>query len=208
MNDFNFISIGDHCAIPLILRDLNLKKKSYPFDWISASNIEKTNIIRNCELVRTLLETKNAKIVTQLMCGDAFTNGNREYEYDGMLFPHEYPKNKNDTTEILVKYERRFERLLDHLLTKTNKFFLLTRFVYISQEQFDNIIRILISCNKNNRIIFISGVKHNYLFRKKYKKYVTFKYIFYDFSNLANLSLYDVPFRRDVRNYLENKLKK
>lgn len=206
MNDFNFISIGDHCAIPLILRDLNLKKNSYPFDWISASDIKKTNLIRNCELVWKLLETKNAKIVTQLMCGDAFTNETREY--DGMLFPHEHPKNKNDAIEILIKYERRFERLLDHLLTKTNEFFLLTRFIYISQEQFDNIIKILISCNKSNRIIFISGIKHNYLFRKKYKKYVTFKYIFYDSSNLDNLCAYDELFRREIRNYLEIKLKK
>ena len=200
MNDFNFISIGDHCAIPLILRDMNLKNDSYPFDWISSSN-EKTNLLRNCELVRKLLETKNAETVTQLLCGDAFTNGTRVY--DGMIFPHEHPNNEADAIEILAKYERRFKRLLDHLLTKKNKFFLLTRFDYITQEQFDDIIKILISCNKNNRIIFISGVKHNYLFRKKYKKYVTFKYIFFNSSsNPDNLYAYDAPFRQDIRKYL------
>ena len=34
-SDNNIIPIGDHCAISLILKDLNLRKCSYPFDWVS-----------------------------------------------------------------------------------------------------------------------------------------------------------------------------
>ena len=30
-SDYNIISIGDHCANSMILKELNLRKQSYPF---------------------------------------------------------------------------------------------------------------------------------------------------------------------------------
>ena len=44
--DYNIIPIGDHCAISIILKDLNLRKCSYPFDWITkVDHLYDTNII-------------------------------------------------------------------------------------------------------------------------------------------------------------------
>ena len=45
-SDYNIIPIGDHCAISIILKDLNLRKYSYPFDWITkVDHLYDTNII-------------------------------------------------------------------------------------------------------------------------------------------------------------------
>jgi hypothetical protein len=41
----NIIPLGDHCAAGFILKDLELRKKSYPFDWTNhAGGIMKTSI--------------------------------------------------------------------------------------------------------------------------------------------------------------------
>ncbi len=34
-SDYNIIPIGDHCAISIILKELNLRKQSYPFVWVT-----------------------------------------------------------------------------------------------------------------------------------------------------------------------------
>ena len=36
-SDYNIIPIGDHCSISIILQELNLRKQSYPFDWVTKS---------------------------------------------------------------------------------------------------------------------------------------------------------------------------
>ena len=53
--DYNIIPIGDHCAISIILKDLNLRKCSYPFDWITkVDHLYDTNIIYNLSLINKL----------------------------------------------------------------------------------------------------------------------------------------------------------
>ena len=45
--NYNIIPIGDHCAISIILKKLNLRQKSYPFDWVSKiDNLYDTNITK------------------------------------------------------------------------------------------------------------------------------------------------------------------
>ena len=62
--DFNIIPLGDHCAIPLILKKLNLRKKGYPFDWVSKGpsaelQLYDLNIIYNVELINELNGSDN-----------------------------------------------------------------------------------------------------------------------------------------------------
>ena len=48
MQKYNLISIGDHCTVPEILRKLELRTCSYPFDWIAKPGlIYNTNIPDN-----------------------------------------------------------------------------------------------------------------------------------------------------------------
>ena len=59
-SDYNIIPIGDHCIISLILKELNLRKQSYPFDWVT--NIEElydTNIIYNIKIINELKTSDN-----------------------------------------------------------------------------------------------------------------------------------------------------
>ena len=44
---YNIIPIGDHCAVAYILNDLNLRYKSYPFDWVTnTESLYDTNMIQ------------------------------------------------------------------------------------------------------------------------------------------------------------------
>ena len=45
-DDYNIIPIGDHCAISIALKELGLRTKSYPFDWVThKKELHDTNII-------------------------------------------------------------------------------------------------------------------------------------------------------------------
>jgi len=58
MQKYNLISIGDHCTVPEILRKLELRTCSYPFDWIAKPGlIHNTNIPDNFEYLFELMET-------------------------------------------------------------------------------------------------------------------------------------------------------
>lgn len=70
-NYSNIISLGDHCAIPIILKELNLRKKSYPFDWYvcAGSNILESNIELNINLLYNLLDGVNIAQITNKLLG-------------------------------------------------------------------------------------------------------------------------------------------
>jgi hypothetical protein len=126
-SDYNIIPIGDHCAISLILRELNLRKNSYPFDWVSnIDELYNTNIIYNIQLISELKLSDNIDDIVQKYIGDAFNN-EKINSISNIRFPHD---NEN-ITDIFEKYKRRFIRLkLD--LNKKNIFILLYRRRYIS----------------------------------------------------------------------------
>ena len=75
--DYNIIPIGDHCAISIILKDLGLRNKSYPFDWSSHTDILfNTNIIYNIKIIDSL-ELDNISHITKEYIGDALVNINK-----------------------------------------------------------------------------------------------------------------------------------
>ena len=72
-SDFNIIPIGDHCAISMLLTDLNLRQKSYPFDWVTKiDHLHDTNIIYNIELINELQSSDNVDHIIKKYIGDAF----------------------------------------------------------------------------------------------------------------------------------------
>ena len=83
-HDYHFITLGFNCAPALILRDLELRNYSLPFDWIITSN----NQIINC------IEDDFNKFHKNLH----FTLNNHWLmdEY-GIQYPHDYPVNSNET---------------------------------------------------------------------------------------------------------------
>ena len=117
-SDFNIIPIGDHCAISMLLTDLNLRQKSYPFDWVTKiDHLHDTNIIYNIELINELQSSDNVDHIIKKYIGDAFNTDKKMNTTNNIWFPHE---NTDNIPAIFEKYTRRFIRLKMDL---NNKFF-------------------------------------------------------------------------------------
>ena len=200
MENYNIIPLGDHCAIPMILNDLNLRKSAYPFDWIvHTEQIYNTNIIYNFTLVKHLMANVNIKKIVYDMIGKAFHSSAKINVNNNLWFPHDTEK---CILTIYKKYERRFERLFHDITNKKNVFILLTRHYYIQETIIEEIMKTLLSFNGENKILFISGTDHSYLYDEKYKDKVIFKYISYDITR--KFFSYDNLFRAQIKDYIQS----
>ena len=98
MSNYNIIPLGDHCSIAMVLRELNLRKQSYPFDWIMCTEqLHDTNIINNAKIIDKLTNT-NFKEITIDFLGDGPINKSKTH--NKIMFPHE----KGSLNEIYDKY--------------------------------------------------------------------------------------------------------
>jgi len=196
--DYNIIPIGDHCAVSMILNDLKLRNKSYPFDWNAHVDPYNTNIIHNIELINQLKFQTTENIVKNYI-GNAFENNNSKTNtLNNIVFPHD----NEEITAIFTKYERRLKRLKEDL-NKKNIFILVTRFYYIDEIIFNIIIKTLLDYNSSSIILFISGINHEYFKNKEYKN-IIFKHIYYDISQFYNYDYTD--FRPNLTKYLSDLL--
>jgi len=178
------ISIGDHCIVPLLLKELGLRTKSYPFDWTThQEQLHDTNIMHNLSFIQRLSHDSIDSIVQDYL-GPDITKG-----YHGDIrFPHE----EGTKEEITEKYKRRFERLREAMQTK-QVYVMLTRHYFITPDMMDRIRKILLH---DSILIFISGTDHPYV---NYPN-VIFKHIPYDISQFYD---YDYThFRPMVKDYL------
>lgn len=196
-SEYNIIPIGDHCAISMILRELNLRDKSYPFDWVShKDHLTNTNILYNIKLIDDLKHDSVESIVKKYI-GDAFDNNNINSNNE-IMFPHE----SCNIIDTFQKYTRRFNRL-NQDLGKKNLFILLTRHFYIKEEVFKQIMTTLLSYNTDSKFLFISGTDHTYFQSTEYSN-VIFKHIHYDISKIWNYD-YD-SFRPNIKAFLSELL--
>jgi len=191
-SDYNIIPIGDHCAISLILQELNLRKQSYPFDWVSKiEQVYDTNIIYHIQIINELKSSDNVDDIVKKYIGNAFDN-EKTNSINNIWFPHD------TETDIFEKYKRRFIRLkLD--LNKKNIFILITRHYYIEEDIFQKIIEQLLNYNNDSIILFISGTNHTYFENINYSN-VIFRYTEYDISKFYD---YDYStFRPNIKKIL------
>ena len=198
--EYNLIPLGDHCAISEILRELELRKCSYPFDWIAKPGlIYNTNLPENIDLLMELMATNNVKQIVQKFVGDALKSPNRVS--GEKWFPHE----TGTESEIIAKYERRFERLYADIKEKQNIFIILTRHIVLPEPYFNFVLQQLLSFNPRNMILFISGSDHPYLNAHRYSETVIFKHIFYDLKTLDKDFTQDFKvFRPAIREYMRD----
>ena len=198
--EYNLIPLGDHCAISEILRELELRKCSYPFDWIAKPGlIYNTNLPENIDLLMELMATNNVKQIVQKFVGNALKSPNR---ISGeKWFPHE----TGTESEIIAKYERRFERLYTDIKEKQNIFIILTRHIVLPEPYFNFILQQLLAFNPRNKVLFISGSDHPYLKTPRYSESVIFKHIFYDLRTLDKDFTQDFNvFRPAIREYMRD----
>jgi hypothetical protein len=195
-SDYNIIPIGDHCSISMILEELNLRKQSYPFDWVTKiEQVYDTNIIYNIQIINELKSSDNVDDIVKKYIGNAFDNEKTNI-INNIWFPHD----TENITDIFEKYKRRFIRLKTDL-NKKNIFILITRHYYIEEDIFQKIIEELLNYNNDSIILFISGTNHTY-FENNNHSNVIFKYIEYDVSQFYH---YDYStFRPNIKIFLSD----
>jgi hypothetical protein len=180
MASWNFIPLGDHCASALILKELGLRKVSYPFDWITKrEQVTDTNIFINLEILRRLTAL-NAEQIAREFIGNAGESETRINVTNDLWFPHDEP----DT--IIEKYTRRFTRLYTDIHTheKKNMFIIVTRSFYIERAFLDELLLAIKAWGEENKLLFFSGAKHDYLEDPAYADTVIFKYRHYEIGKI------------------------
>jgi hypothetical protein len=196
-SDYNIIPIGDHCAISLILKELDVRKQSYPFDWVAkVEQLYDSNIIHNIEIISEVNASENIDDIVKKYIGDAFETNNNINSTSNILFPHEI----GTYTDIFEKYKRRFTRLKEDL-NKKNIYILLTRHYHIEQPIFEKILQQLLSYNDDSVILFISGTNHIYFDNVQYSN-VIFLYVEYDISQFYHFDY--TSFRPTVKKFLSD----
>lgn len=205
MNDtHNIISLGDHCAIPIILNELGVRKKSYPFDWIACKTlIRNTNLFYNFNLVKELMLNGDVSAIVKKLTGNVFSPESkiRVNIENSIWFPHD--QGTND--EIIEKYERRFARMMTDIREKPTIFMMLTRHVIIKQPVFDEMLATLLSYNQENKILFISGSDYPYMKDPKYNNVVLFKFIKFEIQKMdKDFSHENVFFRPEIKKFLHD----
>jgi hypothetical protein len=196
----NIIPLGDNCAISIILKELGLRTKSYPFDWILhvGPNPTYSIIEHNIKLFLELLEIGDIENITNKLLGD-YIDENNKINGD-FIFPHE----TGSKEYIKNKYLRRFQRLYNDVIDKNNNnlFIIITRCFLVDGNIINNLYDKLIDINTNNKIIFVSGFEQNII----QKSNLEYKYIFYD--GTKGFEPNHTIFRPQLKNYLQNEINK
>jgi len=196
-SDYNIIPIGDHCVISIILSELNLRKHSYPFDWVTHTNqLYDSNIMYNVQIINDLKSSDNIDHIVHQYIGDAFNNNynNNTNSINHIWFPHDH-----NLSDSFIKYKRRFIRLKSHLNQK-NIFIIVTRHLFIPLHVFLHLIHSLLH-NNDSIILFISGTNHSY-FHSLHFPNVFFKFIHYDIYHFFRFDY--SSFRPNIKLFLSS----
>ena len=174
----NIIPIGDHCIIAQILKQLNIRKKAYPFDWNCYKDMIDTSIHININIINELIQVNNNLQDITLITHKMLKNSN-------LIFPHDDISNP----DVIQKFIRRMERLYNDIIDNSkNLYILCTRFIIIPKEEILNFYKTIIKYNPESKILLISGIDHPYFINLKNEN-IIFKYLmnydpkdFYDFD--------------------------
>lgn len=180
------LSLGDTCITSQILRDINIRKKAYPFDWI------KSNIKNVVEIIIKILIMNDNEI-------DEFVLNMFNHK-DGKISIKEYDQQEfyintkldfhflHDTVgdnNTIQKYQKRYKRLRDDLLNETDIDIIYT--VYLGKWDFNDIMILYnhlysIKQNINLNIYIFSGIQSNIsgIHKGIYYYYVEYPYLEYN----------------------------
>jgi|688.fasta_scaffold559854_1 hypothetical protein len=204
----NIIPLGDNCAISIILKELGLRKKSYPFDWIShvGSSPAHSILEQNIKLFLELLELGDIENITNKLVGITGITGDCIDEHNkingDVIFPHE----RGSREEIRNKYMRRLQRLYDDVVSdkhNNNLFIMITRCCLVDDKLTNDLYDKIININANNKLIFVSGIEQPSM-NISHGINLNYKYIFYDESKGWEPD--NSIFRPQLKEFLQNEL--
>ena len=150
----NYISLGLDCSPSSALKELNIRTKALPFDWVdsNAANLEL------CFQENFLRFHKNLRITDDRL---------RVIDEYGFQFPHDYPKYdnpdqiikewKNYQKNVLIKYERRIKRFYE-ILQKEQPAIILFRG---SENKFQSVKAIIENNFKKDNAVYVVASLEN-----------------------------------------------
>jgi hypothetical protein len=155
------LPIGNNCYVAEALRDLNIRKCAYPFDWLGIGDYTKF-----VDFIILILNTTDI----EEFCKKFFTIDNNstftmEYENDSILhfkneefnitFPH-------DTMDgIIDKHVRRIKRFVDDFNTSEKIIFVYAGRWDTETDALLKLMDYVVSINKNVKLLAINGFPPN-----------------------------------------------
>jgi Putative papain-like cysteine peptidase (DUF1796) len=145
-NSYNYVcSLGTLCQTGMLLKSLNLKLASYPFDWIFSN----PNMIIDC------IENKFEKFLdkSHYLSIDAIKNGRCTHLiYGKNMFNHHNPLINEDEYQYFIRCVKRFNELIEK---KEKKLFII---IHVNQEttNIEEIKQLMIDFN-NKFILYTSN---------------------------------------------------
>ena len=145
-------SLGNLCHASQILKNNNLKKSSYPFDWIFSNN---NNIIHCIEDdFKKFLDKSYYVNISNKKCGHSY--------YNERMFNHHNPLNNENDYNYYVRCVNRFKNLLQ---CEEQKLFIM---IFVNMDNFEeNLKNNIINFNnkfskytKNYKLLVILHIKN------------------------------------------------
>ena len=96
------------------IKNLNLRKNSYTFDWVTnTEQLNDINIINNLQIINDLIQDKNIDEIVKTYICNTFEN-NKVNSLNNIWFPHD----NEEKICVFEKYKRRFIRLKEDVEKK------------------------------------------------------------------------------------------
>ena len=203
------ISLGSNCSPSLSLRDLELKKETYPFDWVRSNtkiiyHLFKSDFKEYTLFPNSNLNIHNVKINPNYYLQDLYSNllfNNKDYiinnnyiNYYGQYFGH---YTNLSVKNLINKFKRYITRLKNLLKQKKNILFIHSNeeFIYHKQSRDYRYVLYEYLCKINDLILVnypnINFVIINIDFNNKFKNY----------KNIINI---DIDYNFKLSDYCEN----
>ena len=159
-----YISLGSTCCISQQLKNFNLRKDAYPFDWVRISNLN--NVIKLLEnQFSDFLDFESFEFCK--FSNDFMINGlvgSNIYKNKYCTFYHEFPEKINDINFELFcqKYKKRIVRFLDLIKSNEKITFIREELRNVKISKINKLIETLYFINPNldYKIIVITNDKN------------------------------------------------
>lgn len=213
-----FISLGTQCNPGLSLRELGLKKETYPFDWVRSNSKIIYDVLKNGRDKYMMFNTTKSDdyYTKHLDKIDFGCMGDEHINYYGQYFTH---YSNIDRTHLKDKINRWFDRLYKVLNSNNKILFIHTHeeYIYHKKSRDDKILFYDYLCKINDLLIEnypdlkfdIINIDINNTFQN-YKNIINLNMIYNlpisDNSETHTSSYYE-PYRDAVTKAIENYLK-
>jgi hypothetical protein len=200
------LPIGNNCVIAQTLKDTNLRKWSYPYDWILC------DLKNSIELLLKVLKMPDEEFpgffkdffsregnkthILQYNNAEIFTN----VKY-GMSFPHD------TIPELYEKYLRRFKRMKDNFYSSKHVLIVFGSRWENNETELLSLYDSLLEIKKDINFLVFNAISNTLLLESKYIDKFIIKYIDYKKEYVANDNwYYDTIYRQEMSRLITDNI--